>query len=395
MPLIKIGDKIISVISNSIEEEKPDKIFTDTKINENTILIVIGPIYFQTKKDTKLIGKPLFTVEPIELEFPISLFRKTKDNENTLLRRINLFFKGFCYILFPYSISINCMMEVKLGQSSMKMGLSTKKIDTLCSYIPTKELWGDFEKELNELTGELKKDQNLFRSLMWLGHRFESKSNIQSFLDSYRVIEKLSHREFNSMLNDVNKFVQNNSKWNHYYKGKSPIEFSLKERNFVKNYLTSRWGVTEPQWAKIYGIRNAIVHGESPDVEFREDFREAFTILDDLAIDILINEIKPILKTNIIHSRDEIVVTEANDGNFILKPLHECFKTNPESVADYKLEGLSKEKFEKLISNSNINDTEIEHLKIYYKYRSHEILAKDVPMTKKIENGIEILNHDY
>ena len=395
MPLIKIEDTIIPVISNVIEVEEPDETFTNAKINDNTILIRIGPIYFQTTKDTKPIGRPLFTVEPIELEFPISLFHKTKDNNHTLLRRVNLFFKGFCDILCPYSIPINGIIEVKFEQSKMKMGLGTQKMDKLWSFIPTKELLEDFEKELNGLTEKLRKDPHLFLSLMWLGHRLESKSDIQSFLDSYRIIENLSYRELELMLNDVNKFIRNNSKWNNYCKGKRPIELDLKQGNFVKNYLTSRWSVTEPQWDKINGIRNAIVHGESPDVEFRDDFREAFTMLDDLASDILINEIKPILKTNIILSRNEIPVTETNNGKFILKPLHECLKTNPESVADYKLEGLSKEKFERLISNSNLNHTEIEDLEITYKYRSHEILAKDVPVNISIENGFSMQNHDY
>ena len=388
-------DTIIPVISNFIKEEKPDETFINAKINENTILIRIGPIFFQKTKDTKPIGRPLFTVEPIELEFPISLFRKTKDNEHTLLRRINLFFKGFCDILCPYSIPICGLLEMKVEQSMMKMGLGTQKMDKLWPFIPTKEFLDDFEKELNGLTEKLKKDHYLFLSLMWLGHRLESKSNIQSFLDSYRVIENLSYRELNSMLNDVNKFIQNTSKWNDYCKGNRPIELALKEGNFVKNFLTSRWSVTETQWDKINGLRNATVHGETPDVEFRDDFREAFTMLDDLARDILINEIKPILETDIILSRKEIFVTETSDGKFILKPLEECLKTNPESVADYKLEGLSKEKFERLISNSNLNHTEIEDLKIYYKYRSHKILAKDVPIKINIADGFTIQNHDY
>lgn len=395
MPLIKIEDTIIPVISNFIEEERLDETFNNTKINENTILIKIGPIFFQTTKGTKPIGRPLFTVEPIELEFPISLFRKKKDNEHTLLRRVNLFFKGYCDVLCPYSIPIKGLLEVKVEQSSIKMGLGSHKMDKLWPFIPTRELLEDFKKELNGLTEKLRKDPHLFLSLMWLGHRLESKSHIQSFLDNYRVIENLSYRELESMLNDVNKFIQNDSKWNNYCKGNRPIELALKEGNFVKNFLTSRWSVTETQWNKINGLRNAIVHGKTPDVEFRDDFRETFTMLDDLARNILFNEIKPILETNIILSRNEIYVTETSDGKFILKPLHECLKTNPESVADYKLEGLSNEKFERLISNSNLNHTEIDDLKIYYKYRSHEILAKDVPIHTNIENGFTLHNHDY
>lgn len=395
MPLIKIDDEIIPVISNFIEEEKPDETFNNAKINENTILIRIGPIFFHTTKDTKPIGRPLFTVEPIELEFPISLFRKKKDNEHTLLRRINLFFKGFCDILCPYSIPIIGLLEIKIEKHRMKMSFGSQKMDKLWPFIPTKEFLEDFEKELNGLTEKFRKDRHLFLSLMWLGHRLESNCSIQSFLDSYRAIENLSHRELKLMLDDVNKFIQNTSKWNNYCKGNRPLELAFKEGNFVKNFLTSRWSVTETEWDKINGLRNAIVHGKTPDVEFRDDFLEAFSMLDDLTRDMLINEIKPILETNIILSRNEIYITETSDGKFILKPLHECLKTNSESVVDYKLEGLSKEKFEKLISNSNLNHTEIEDLKIVYKYRSHEILAKDVPVNISIENGFKMQNHDY
>ncbi len=392
MPLIKIENRIIPVISNVIEE-KPGETLDDAKIDKNTFLVRFGPIVFQVTKDLKPIGRPLLTIEPIMLKFPVSLFHKKRDNEQTLLRRIHLFFKGLCDILCPYSVPIECILEANLEKSHMKMSLGSQQMDKRWPFIPTKGLWEDFEKELKEVPIKLKKDRYLLLSLMWLGHRLESKSNVQSFLDSYRIIENLSYRELDSMLDDVNKFLQSNSKWDIYCQGSRPLELALKEGNFVKNFLISRWNVTEPQWDLIKGRRDAVVHGETPDAEFRDDFREALTMLDNLARVILINEIKPILQTNILTSGKEIFVTETSDGKFFLKPLHECWKTNPESEADYRLEGISEEKFKTLASNLNLN--EVEELRINYKYRSHELLAKDVPLSINEKDGFTMQNHDY
>ncbi|MCZ7381823.1 MAG: hypothetical protein O8C64_09715 [Candidatus Methanoperedens sp.] len=395
MPLIKIKDNIIPVISQAIEEKDLTKTLNSDKIDKDTILVRIGPIYFQATKDLEPIGGPLFTVEPIELTFNKSLFHKTKDNENTFLRRVLLFFKGLCDVLCPYSLPIDCSMEGSLEKSQFRISFGSREMKKKWPFIPTKDLWEDFEKELIELPIKLKKDRRLLLSLMWLGHRLESKSDIQSFLDSYRIIENLSSREIEFMLTDVNHFVKNDSKWGIYCQGSRPLELDFKEGNFVKNFSISRWNIEETQWGLIKGLRDAIVHGETPDVEFREDFREALAILDSLARVILTNELKPMFNTNILICGKEIIVTETSDGKFILKPLHECYKTNPESIADYRLEDLSKEKFERLISNSNLNINEIENFKIYYKYRSHEILAKDVPETINLEDGFTMQNHDY
>ena len=82
-----------------------------------------------------------------------------------------------------------------------------------------------------------------------------------------------------------------------------------------------------------------------------------------------------------------------NDGNFILKPLHECWNTNPESVADYSLESLSEEKFERLVST--LNSTEADELRNYLKYHSHDLLVKNAPSNIRQGKGFTIQDHDY
>lgn len=344
------------------------------------------PFFFQTTENLKPIGKPLITIEPIDLKFPISLFRKEKDNEITHLRRILLFFKGLCDTLCSFSLPINCFLK-----SNFEIKLGSIQMEKRWPFIPTKDLWQDLEKELEILPIKLSKDRYLIYSLMWLGHRLESKSKIQSFLDSYRIIENLANREIELMLKDVNLFIKNNPRWKNYCQGNKPLELDLKEGNFVKNFLISRWNISEKQWSQIKEFRDAIVHGETPDVEFKDDFQKILPVMDNLTNDILANEIKSILNTNILLSRKEIYVTETNDGKFVLKPLHECLKTV--SGTEYILECLSEEKFERLVST--LNSTEADELRNYLKYHSHDLLVKNVPSHIKQGKSITIQNHDY
>ncbi|MBZ9572377.1 hypothetical protein KJA15_03540 [Patescibacteria group bacterium] len=227
---------------------------------------------------------------------------------------------------------------------------------------------------------------------MWLGHRLESKSDIQSFLDCYRILETLSNREFDLMLSDIDNFLSKNSKWVIYVKSKKPLKFRPEGRNLTEAYAIHRWNMKKTEWSLIKDLRDSIAHGENPDVEFKDYFRNTFIKLDNFIKTILRNELEHLLKTDIILASEERLVTITPDKKFIMKPLHKCSKSL-KIASEYRIEGISKKKFENIISNLKID--EAKKLKLYYQYRSNNILAKNVPLVIYEKNEIIINNHDH
>jgi len=319
---------------------------------------------------------------------PFSLFHKKNDNEHSILRRIHLFFRGFCEILIPFSVPIT----VTLRKKEMKMSFGDKKLTKRWDFIPTKKFWEDFSQEITESLKIIKKDPLLFRSLMWLGHRLESNSDIQSFLDCYRILETLSNREFDFMLSDIDVFLNNNPKWITYVKCKKPLKFRPEGRNLVEAYAIHRWNMKKTEWGLVKKLRDSITHGENPDIEFKEYFRNTFVKLNDYIKKILKSELEHLLKTDILIAGEEKLVTITPDKKFIMKPLHQCSK-NLKNASEYRIEGLSKKKFENIISSLNID--EVKEFELYYQYRSNNILAKNVPLVICKENEIIMINHDH
>jgi len=225
---------------------------------------------------------------------------------------------------------------------------------------------------------------------MWLGHRLESKTSIESYLDCYRILETLSNREEEILENEVNEFLKNTSKWSGLVTSNKKVKFAIKGKNFFEVYMQRRCDVTEINWDKINGIRGAIVHGKSPDIEYRDDFRQTFELIDELAKKMIFKEIKSLILTNLVEVKNPIYVTKTCDGEFLISPLHENFQKY-KKASEFYIEGVPKKTFDNIISK--LDPIKKNELIDYYKYRSYKFLAKNIPTCIKDGEKITIQDH--
>jgi hypothetical protein len=383
MPLIQTKNGFVPLIS--VWDNTNMKIGeTEAKnFDEDYLFVKIGPLNFYKSENFEPVGSPIIVIEPLCIKYPVKEFYKNKDNQSSTLRRISLFFTGLWNILCSNNILIECTSKVEDENIQMIKSFRNSIDRIMWEFIPSEDFIEDLEKELIQLPRKLMKDKFLYRSLMWWGHFFNAKTSIQKFLDSYRIIELLAKKDFELMKKEINSFLLSEPKWSLYINN-DKLSINFGSKNKVERFLINKYKVSKNDWEKINGFRNSIVHGDAPDIEYREGFDETVNLLRDLSFNVLLQEIEKLVITDILVARNTKYITLIDEKNYFMGEI-ENVEEKYNIAHEFRLESIPENEFEIIISKF---ESEKHSLNMYYKYRSTDTLLKNAPTTI-IENKKE------